>query len=148
MFDTILKNCYYSLVMTKEKLMKPTSEMYTTLTLTEKAEIKQYGMTLKAMVDAIEITMIEGDRSPEQIARTMLVDVGNMVGNDPDDMFEARKDINRVIYILQNFCVKQDTAITLLSTQADLAIIDGDVEMLIDVLKQAKNLIEAQKEIA
>jgi hypothetical protein len=146
MFDTILKNCYDSFVMIKEKLMKPTSEMYKTLTTTEKAEIQRYGMTVKAMVDAIEIAMIEGDRSPEQIARTMLVDVGNMVGNDPDDMFEARKDINRVIYILQNFCSKQETAITILSTKADLAIIDGDVETLIDVLKQAKNLIHFQEE--
>ena len=146
MFDKILSFCYDYFIVKKEKLMKPTSEMYTTLTLKEKAEIRQYGMTVKAMVDAIEITMIEGDRSPEQIARTMLVDVGNTVGNDPDDMFEARKDINRVIYILQNFCVKQETAITLLSTKADLAIIDGDVETLVDVLKQAKNLIEAQKE--
>lgn len=146
MFDTILKNCYDSFVMTKEKLMKPTSEMYKTLTTTEKTEIQRYGMTVKAMVDAIEITMIESDRSPEQIARTMLVDVSNMVGNDPDDMFEAKKDINRVIYILQNFCSKQETAITILSTKADLAIIDGDVETLIDVLKQAKNLIQFQEE--
>jgi hypothetical protein len=51
-----------------------------------------------------------------------------------------------VIYILQNYCINQDTAITLLSTKADIAIIDGDVETLVDVLKQAKNLIEVQKE--
>ena len=139
MFDKILSFCYDYFVVKKEKLMKPTSEMYTTLTVTEKAEIKTYGMTIKALCDAVETSMIYEGCNPEQIVRTMIVNVMHMVGNDPDDMFDAQKDIKRAIFVLQNYCTNQYVAIKLLTEDADIAFIDGDVEALIDVLRQAKN---------
>ena len=120
--------------------MKPTSDMYTTLTLVEKAEIRKYGVTVKGMIDAIEDTMIHGNRTPEKIATSMLVDVIQTVGNDPDDMYDAQQDVNRVLFILANYCENMVEAQTILNG-ADIAFINGDVEVLINILEKARNII-------
>lgn len=120
--------------------MKPTSDMYTTLTSVEKAEIRKYGVTVKGMIDAIEDTMIHRNRTPEKIATSMLVNVIQIVGNDPDDMYDAQQDVNRVLFILANYCENMVEAQTILNG-ADIAFINGDVEVLINILEKARNVM-------